>query len=352
MAKLPSAAELVAAALKVLRSRSDVLPCNRLAVSTNVFVPMITKTGSLSWLFSPQGKSKLSQDGREERRAVLAGSARRARLMDSEAPVETHSCEVSLPAMVPNSASTASAANASHTQHQPSVLQLEHLQGQVHGEAGASERALGPTSNGVTGSGDGVAMDCHLWLAHAALGKDYSTCVMDAGACEHAHSMNSQGNVQHEWSVSHSQSAGCPSAEAGQTVVHQRSQPGQTCAPAFGKTLSCADTAINVGRGLDDALLSPNGEREMHSVDRRGAAVAHAGAHTAKSTEPTSDHQEGIDVAEQRRIYHLIQMQSRHRRQGKYVSHGPVPRRAPLSGTQHGKPAGKQTSILSLLNKK
>lgn len=349
-AELPSAAELVAAALKVLRSNPDVLPCNRLAVSTNVFVPMRIKPGSLSRLFSPQGKPARCTDGGEETRVVLAGSAKRARFMESVPPESVQSCAVSTCALV--TASTASAATVSHPQQKPSLLQIVHLQGQVHEEAGASEGAPGLTANDGAGSGDVKDMDCHSWLERVAPGEDASACVADDGACEHAHSMNSLGNVQYECSVPQSQSAGCPSAAVGERLVHQMSQHGQACAPTLRRTNSCTETVSNVGRGLKDALLSLNGKGEMQCVDIGAGAVTHPGAHRAKHTDPTSDHQESIDIAEQRRMYYLIQMQARHRRQGKYVSPDPVARRASQSGTRHAKPAGKQTSILSLLNKK
>lgn len=80
---LPSAGELVATALKVLKRSPNVMPCNRVAVSTNVFIPIVTKSGSLTSMFSLKEKRLPSKTSEDRSLLPLPCGAKRARSVDS-----------------------------------------------------------------------------------------------------------------------------------------------------------------------------------------------------------------------------------------------------------------------------
>lgn len=171
--------------------------------------------------------------------------------------------------------------------------------------------------------------------------------------CEHAHS----DAGRHDWQSPERAFAWSEPVVAGPQRADARVQI-QT--DAFAQHANAPTDCQASGSGSEGvsgsaAACQGKGTAGYEQFPIAGRTPFHSGA-VAVCTETTlarHDEPEGVDVAEQRRIFHLIQMEARDRKPVGHVPSSSVTRPAAKSSLRSGhKAARKQASILSLLNKK
>eukprot|EP00892_Ulva_mutabilis_P007318 jgi/Ulvmu1/4959/UM207_0003.1 len=359
---LPSSGDLVAIALKVLKSSPDVMPCNRVAVSTNMFTPMGTKAGSLASMFSPKGKPRLSMPMEHSGLTQRCGEPH-----VHAAGVGAHTsvvCKVG----VPDDVETGPACTSN----------LAAFEGSMGGEPVASRlhgkrTLLQLMQEGVVDACGGCKVE----------GK--RTFIQPGGACESSVHLTCTARVTHvgcredpvpiipcedvhgvaaEWGGSNKRQVPQRRSAWSEPVTLRVKDP----------THACQAEAVSCGWPTDphavsaDHYESNSGHRPHESSaaiawgkESRDCAMLPVGsdgngdvgkvANSALTTRPTQDATQGVDVAEQRRIYHLIQMEARdHKQIGRAPSlMRPVGKSGQTLGQKH---VPKQASILSLLHKK
>lgn len=354
--ELPRAAELVVAALNVLKSNPDVLPCNRLAVSTNVFVNMNNTAGSLSSMFPPKTKLQHGKGGGTRAPAQFS-NVKRAKLLHSAPPETPTSCQPSgscgaaMPtAMHVDTCTVSNGATSDRPKGKRSLLQLVQPQGAVQGKVDVPEGPTNDQADNAAGE-HGVESECHSRITRAE--KSNGIIIEGIGGT----SGWERASTPHDgfdcrWAGPRSQPTRCHSAAAVVTEVQQRWQAGLSDHVPAHHCCSSVDRGMR-GPFKADPAQSHGDALTSQSVVGNSAGRHCAGVCVAHNICRSVDNHEGIDVAEQRRIYHLIQMQAREQRQGGLLSSASVLHRAaqPAARQMH-KPARKQASIISLLNKK
>lgn len=303
----------------ILQSTPDVLPCNRIAVSTNTFQPLCTEGGKIGQLLSaakahergkPSVKGKHARDeaaGADNGKdPCLQGALSRQRVgpsASSMAAGTTGERKPSLMARVWN-AQEAAADVASPWR-------------------GAANHDAGPSVACVTQSEPPVGGAASLWASEAGL------------AASDLHKR--------------------PAEQRQAEPEALRGSPAEGCTADVLMLPRAAGTPYQgMGEAQRASTHQPAAWHEHVRACAPGTGTETTGLHATSSRCVAERHEDDLvareDAAEQRHILHLIQMQARSQRSNARES--PSVSEGLVQGTPGRGNARRQQSILSLLNKK